>query len=128
MAAQHHVVWFEIYVDDMARAQAFYQEVFQCKLSEMPAPGDEPIQMMAFPGDMEAKAAASGALVKMEGFSAGGSGTIVYFYSEDCREEGARIPAAGGKVLRPKTSLGEHGFMVLAQDSEGNTFGVHSMG
>lgn len=127
MSPQNPVVWFEIYVNDMARAVGFYESVFQFKLTEMPAPGDDPMEMMSFPGDMETKAAASGALVRMEGFSGGGQGTIVYFNSSDCSVEQGRIAAAGGKVLQPKTSLGEHGFMVLGEDTEGNAFGIHSM-
>ncbi|PPK88451.1 hypothetical protein CLV84_1418 [Neolewinella xylanilytica] len=127
MSVQNPVVWFEIYVDDMARAKAFYEQVFQYELSEMHAPGDEPIQMMSFPSDMDSVGAASGALVKMAGFPAGGSSTILYFYSADCSVEGARVEGAGGKLLRPKTSIGEYGYMVLAEDTEGNTFGIHSM-
>ena len=127
MSPQNPVVWFEIYVDDMSRARSFYEQVFQFQLSEMPAPADEPIEMVSFPSDMKTEGAASGALVKMEGFGGGGAGTIVYFFSEDCSVEGDRVAAAGGKVLRPKTSLGDYGFMVLAEDTEGNAFGIHSM-
>ena len=32
------VVWFEIYVQDMSRAQAFYEAVFQCRLAPLGAP------------------------------------------------------------------------------------------
>ena len=62
----------------------------------------------------------------MEGIKAGGNSTIVYFGSEDCSIEESRIENAGGKIHRPKESLGEYGYMVLATDTEGNTFGVHS--
>ena len=120
------VVWFEIYVDDMARAKKFYERLLQIELSELPTPIEDPMQMMSFPGDMEA-GGASGALVKMEGFDAGGGGTLVYFHSEDCGIEQQRIAAAGGELMRPKTSLGEFGFMVLGKDTEGNMFGFHSM-
>ena len=127
MSPQNPVVWFEIYVDDMARAGRFYEQVLNLTLTEMPSPTEEPMAMRSFPGDMETKGAASGALVKMDGFPAGGSGTIVYFHSTDCSVEQARIAGAGGKVLRPKTSLGEYGYMVLAEDTEGNVIGFHSM-
>ena len=127
MSAENPVVWFEIYVDDMARASRFYEQVLEVTLADMPSPTDEPMIMKSFPGDMETKGAASGSLVKMDGFPAGGSGTIVYFHSADCSVEQGRIAGAGGKVLQPKTSLGEHGFMVLAEDTEGNSFGIYSM-
>ncbi len=127
MVDKNPVVWFEIYVDDLARATKFYEEVFQFRLSELPAPEEEAIRMAAFPSDMESKNMASGALVKMEGVCAGNNSTLVYFHSEDCSVEAGRAPAAGGRVERPKTSLGEYGFMSLVADTEGNMIGIHSM-
>ncbi|MGB5554016.1 MAG: VOC family protein [Flavobacteriaceae bacterium] len=127
MKTTNPVVWFEIYVEDLKRAVKFYETVFQIQLSELPNPTTEKIQMMAFPADMESKNAASGTLVKMEGFKAGNNSTIVYFASKDCSVEAARIAAAGGSVFKSKTSLGDYGFMVLANDTEGNMFGIHSM-
>lgn len=121
------VVWFEIYVDNMTRAQQFYETVFQLKLTELPNPTSDPTQMLAFPADMENKNTISGTLVKTEGFKAGGNSTMVYFFSEDCSIEQARIEAAGGQVVQPKMSLGEFGFMVHAHDTEGNLIGIHSM-
>ena len=128
MKANRPVVWFEIYVDDIKRAQKFYETVFDTKLNEMPMPDtiEEEMMMMAFPDNMEGEGAA-GVLVKMKGIEAGGNSTVVYFRSDDCAIEENRIEAAGGKVAQGKQSLGEYGFMVLASDTEGNMFGIHSM-
>lgn len=128
MSVKRPVVWFEIYIDDMKRAQKFYETVFDTKLSEMPMPDtlDIDMQIMAFPDDMQGEGAA-GVLVKMKGIEAGGNSTIVYFRSDDCAIEEKRIEAAGGAVAQGKQSLGQYGFMVLASDSEGNMFGIHSM-
>jgi predicted enzyme related to lactoylglutathione lyase len=30
-------------------------------------------------------------------------------------------------VIKPKMSIGEHGFIALVMDTEGNTIGLHSM-
>lgn len=121
-------VWFEIYVDDMDRAKKFYEEVFQVELTAMMAPGNEKLQMLSFPmsEDMDAPGA-SGALVKMEGFSAGHNSVIVYLGSEDCAVETGRVEAAGGKVQKEKFSIDEYGFISLITDSEGNTIGIHSL-
>lgn len=127
MKNENPVVWFEIYVDNLNRAKSFYEKVFQFELTELPNTSEEDIQMLAFPSNMESKNRASGTLVKMEGFKAGGNSTIVYFLSEDCSIEEARVEAAGGKVFKSKMSLGEYGFMMLAIDTEGNMIGVHSM-
>ncbi len=121
------VVWFEIYVDDLARATKFYETVFQFKLNDLPSPEGEDITMAAFPGNMETKNMASGALVKMEGMTPGQNSVVVYFYSKDCSIEAGRVADAGGQVCRPKTSLGQYGFMSLVTDTEGNTIGIHSM-
>lgn len=121
------VVWFEIYVEDLKRAVKFYEKVFKIQLSELPNPTADEIQMMAFPANMDSKNAASGTLVKMEGFKSGNNSTIVYFASNDCRVEEARIKDAGGSVFKSKTALGDYGFMVLANDTEGNMIGIHSM-
>ena len=127
MKLKNPVVWFEIYVDDLKRAKKFYEQVLDLKLSELPTPDDikDEMKMLAFPMEME-QDGASGALVKMKGFEAQGNSTIVYFRSEDCAIEEGKIKSAGGKVFKSKQSLGEYGFMILASDTEGNMFGVHS--
>jgi len=127
MKNHNPVVWFEIYVDDIKRAKKFYETVFKIQLTELPNPTSDSMQMLAFPGNMESKNMASGALVKMEGMKAGGSSTIVYFASKDCSIEEGRVKLAGGQICKPKMSIGEYGFIVLANDTEGNMIGIHSM-
>ncbi len=128
MKESNPVGWFEIYVNDISRAKKFYEKVLDIQLSDLPKPSTltYELKMMAFPMDMNG-AGASGALVEMKGFKAGANSTIVYFNSEDCSIEEKRIVEAGGRVSKSKQSIGEFGFMVLALDSEGNLFGVHSM-
>lgn len=115
--------WFEIYVQNLDRAKAFYESVFQIKLQLLNNPG---LELWAFPMEM-GKWGAGGALVKMEGVSSGGNSTIIYFSCEDCAVEQARIIANGGNILREKWSIGEYGFIALGVDSEGNTIGLHSL-
>ena len=117
------VSWFEIYVQDMARAKAFYQTVLAVELSSMGMPD---LVMYGFPSNFDIYGAA-GALVHMPGFPSGGNSTLVYFNVDDCAIEAARVAGAGGKIERDKMSIGEHGFIVLALDTEGNMFGMHSM-
>ena len=124
--AKNPIGWFEIYVNDMARAQKFYESVLGVQLEKLGDPSDSSIQMMAFPSDMESYGA-TGTLVKMEGFPSGGNSTLVYFACDDCSTEESRVAASGGKVQRPKMSIGDYGFISLAIDTEGNIFGLHSM-
>jgi hypothetical protein len=117
------VGWFEINVDDMDRAKKFYSNVFQQELQEIPM-GDGS-QMMGFPW-VEGGGGASGALVKNADSKPGAGGITVYFSCVDCAEEQSRVEENGGKVIVPKTNIGEHGFFSLIEDSEGNTIGLHS--
>ena len=126
MKTANSMVWFEVYVDDMQRASKFYETVLDVKLEVLPNPGDDPLEMKSFPGDME-NYGANGALVKMEGMKAGGNSTLVYFGSEDCTTEENRVEKAGGKIFKPKASIGEFGFISLFYDTEGNMAGLHSM-
>ena len=123
------VVWFEIYVQDMPRARAFYEQVLDKRLESLLAPeGDASgLEMMAFPMEMD-NGGAGGALVKMEGVPSGGMGTVVYFGCVDCAVEAGRVVAAGGSLFKEKFSIGQYGFCALAHDTEGNMFGLHSMG
>ncbi|GLH68460.1 VOC family protein [Geothrix edaphica] len=123
--AANPVAWFEIYVQDMDRALRFYESVLGVQLTRLEAPLSE-LQMWLFPSHMEGPGA-GGALVKLDGCPSGGSGTLVYFHSEDCAIEEGRVVAAGGQIHRSKLAIGEFGFIALAHDTEGNMFGLHSL-
>ena len=112
------VVWFEIYVQGMERAKAFYEAVLAVKLEKMPAPTGDAAKTTY---------GACGMLVKMEGFPPGSGATIVYFGCEDCAIEVARATENGGSIFKDKMSIGQHGFIALVHDTEGNMIGLHSM-
>lgn len=124
---QNPVCWFEIYVNDMDRAKNFYSKVLHVEIEDAPKMDEMPDMQMAFFPWVENAPNANGALVKMDGMSAGTGGTLIYFQCDDCAVEESRVEAAGGKVHQPKMSLGEHGFCSTCSDTEGNMFGLHSM-
>lgn len=117
------VGWFEIYVQDMERAKAFYANTLQVEFEHLESPG---IEMWAFPMSMEAPGAA-GALVRMEGKDSGRGGTLIYFSCADCGVEESRVEQHGGHVHQAKMSIGQYGFISLVTDTEGNMIGLHSM-
>lgn len=125
MAKSNAIGWFDIYVSDMQRAVTFYESVLQKKLESIGDPTGE-TQMMGFQTDMGIYGA-GGALVKSSHAQPGIGGTLVYFSVEDCSIEAARVPSAGGQVIRPKFSIGEFGWVSICQDTEGNLFGLSSM-
>jgi predicted enzyme related to lactoylglutathione lyase len=123
---QNAVGWFDIYVSDMERAVNFYQSVFQKELENIGDPTDSNVIMKSFPTDM-ATYGAGGALVKREGCPPVTGGTIVYFGVNDCSIEESRVNECGGKVINPKMSIGEFGWVSVCMDTEGNLFGLSSM-
>lgn len=120
--------WFEIYVQNMPRAKAFYEAVFQGTLEALTNPSHDnfaDMEMWAFPSAMDSYGA-PGALVRMTGCPSGGS-TLVYFSCEDCAVEAARAATHGGKIFKEKMSIGQYGFIALVEDTEGNMIGLHSL-
>jgi predicted enzyme related to lactoylglutathione lyase len=117
------VGWFEIYVDELDRAQKFYEAVFKAKL--IPLPSDGSFDALMFPGEMPGSGA-MGALMKhpMRGPSL--EGTLVYFSCNDCLTESNLVSENGGQIFRPKWCIGENGFIAIVGDTEGNAFGLHS--
>lgn len=126
MKAKNPFTWLEIYVDDLARAQKFYEEVLQIEMIAMETPGDfGNLQMLSFPWN-EFGSNISGALCKTSDMKPGSGGTLAYFASDDCAIEATRVEAAGGTLIQEKFAIGPHGFVALAMDTEGNTIGFHS--
>jgi hypothetical protein len=117
------VGWFEIYVQDMDRAKAFYESVFGVQLAKIDSPE---LEMWAFPMQSEGYGA-PGALVRTPGFSSGANSVLIYFSCEDCAVEAAKAASAGGKVEKEKFSIGQYGYIALIIDTEGNMVGLHSM-
>lgn len=124
MSEKHNPVgWFEIYVQDMNRAKAFYEKTFAVKLEQLPTSG---MEMWAWPMDHEAPGC-TGALVKMEGKDSGVGGVIIYFPVDDCAAAAVQAEKSGGRIQKAKSSIGPYGFISLVLDTEGNMIGLHSM-
>ena len=117
------VNWFEIATIDLERAKDFYGKVFRTTFDFVDMPGSP---MYMFAGNPEAPNS-MGALVKSEDNRPSKDGTIVYFTCEDLAVEEARVVENGGHIVRPKSSIGENGFIGLFIDTEGNMVGLHSM-
>ncbi len=115
--------WFEIPAKDFARAKKFYETVLGGTVNEMPHPQ---LKYGMLPGNTED--GVGGGLVQGEGYQPSANGTMVYLNGkEDLNIALSRVEKAGGKVLLPKTSIGQNGFMAHFLDTEGNKVALHSM-
>lgn len=126
----HTINWFEIPVSDLERAVTFYETVLNIRMEIMSdtAMGG---YSMAFFAEVDNSTIVSGALMQFEGSEPSDKGTVVYLNaSPDLNDALGRIEDAGGKVIMPKSGIGEnneHGFMALFIDTEGNKVALHSM-
>ncbi|HLT54135.1 MAG TPA: VOC family protein [Flavobacteriaceae bacterium] len=121
---EHNMVgWFEIPVDNMDRAKAFYETVFKVDIQLV----DFGSMLMGWFPDRGNVPGAQGTLIKQESYIPSQEGTLVYFISNNVQEELDRVEAAGGKIYQPKTQISpEHGYMAVFIDTEGNRVALHS--
>jgi predicted enzyme related to lactoylglutathione lyase len=118
------VNWFEIPVKNFDKAQKFYESILDAKLEVVEAMG---MKMAFFPADLE-KGAVGGGIIEGKGYEPSTNGTLVYLNGgDDLSVSLSKVEMAGGKILMPKTSIGENGFMAHFTDTEGNKIALHSM-
>ena len=116
--------WFEIPAKNFDRARTFYSKVLGGEIHTMDSPNG--LKMGFLPGS--APDAVGGAIVNGEGYEPTTKGSLVYLNGgDDLSGPLSRVEKAGGKVLLPKTSIGENGFIAHFQDTEGNRVALHSM-
>ncbi len=117
--------WFEISVTDINRASKFYETIFEVKLEHVDMMG----MLMAMFPNQDGNGKVSGALVKSDDHKPSTEGAVLYLNGDpDLDIVLAKVEAAGGKVVLPKTSIGPNGFMAFFIDTEGNKVGLHSNG
>ncbi len=116
------VNWFEIPVKDLGRATSFYERVLDCKISIQDFGG---LKMGWFPSTPEGPGS-TGSLVQHESYVPSYEGSLVYFSVDDINAALEKVEEKGGKILNPKNSIGEFGFVAHFEDSEGNRVALHS--
>ncbi len=121
-AAFNPVVWFEIPVHDMKRSREFYEYVLDTRLELHDLGG---LEMAWFPM-VQGAPGTTGCLAKGESYVPSHEGTMIYLSVGDIEASLKRIVEKGGKVLNPKMSIGEHGFVAHFEDCEGNRAALHS--
>ena len=114
--------WFEIPVTNMDRAVKFYNTILEANMiADAAMPG---YSMAMFPSE----GGTGGALLQGEGYVPTTEGALVYLQcGDDLSVALGKVDGAGGKVLQPKTDIGENGFMAYFQDTEGNKVALHSV-
>jgi predicted enzyme related to lactoylglutathione lyase len=101
----------------------FYNAIIDGEMQNAPMPG---MKYGVFPYD-EKDGRVGGGIVEMEGYVPSDNGVVIYINGgDDLSHQLARVEPAGGKIIMPKTNIGENGFMALFLDTEGNRIAFHS--
>jgi uncharacterized protein len=114
--------WFEIPANDFARAVRFYETVLAATLHQEVIDG---VPNAYLPYE---RPHVGGSLVHAPYVQPANNGAIVYLNAHDTATMDVmlgRVGEAGGKVIMPKTSIGQFGWMAIFNDSEGNKVGLH---
>src|SRR5271170_6869898 len=115
--------WFEISVNDMARAKKFYEEIFSIKMEDSEMMN---MKMAFFPFEMNGKV--SGGLVQGPYHKPSIDGAKIYLNGNpDLDVALGKIEKAGGQIIMPNTKISDEiGYMAFFTDTEGNAVALHS--
>ena len=125
MIFKNAISWFEIPTTDLDRATKFYETIFDITLTPLDT---QEIKMRMFP--LEDMMGVGGAIVDSGGFHRPSStdGPLLYLNANpDVQNVLDKVEAAGGKIIIPKRSIGQYGFMAAFIDTEGNRIALHSI-
>jgi uncharacterized protein len=117
--------WFEIPSTDFDRAVNFYSSLLGVEIAKNEFMGEP----QAFFPSSQSQTAVGGAIVKSDRLIPSETGTLIYLNLETIENLDralATVESAGGKLIMPKTDIGDPGFIGIIIDSEGNKIGLHS--
>ena len=121
------VVHFEIQVEDIERAKAFYTSAFDWSFEDYSQYTGSPYWGVTT-GPEEEPGINGGLLERPAAAPGSGQGTNAFVCTmgvEDYDETERRILDAGGQVALPKMALPGMAWQGYYLDTEGNTFGIH---
>ena len=120
------VIFFEIPADNLARARKFYGTVFDWKMNEIPSMhytqvGTVEADKLGVRGKPKEPGAINGGMVERNDSV---KSPVIYISVENIDEAAATIEKNGGKVIQPKSPVGNFGFAAYFRDTEGNVVGL----
>ncbi|MGZ8603961.1 MAG: VOC family protein [Actinomycetota bacterium] len=119
------VVHFEIPVDDVERASAFYASIFGWELQDMREMGMDYTIVRTVPVDERQMPTETGAINGgLMPRTADTPSPVVTIGVASVDEALQQVEAGGGTVVRPKTEIPGMGSFAYFKDTEGNTIGV----
>jgi hypothetical protein len=120
------VIFFEIPADNLARARAFYSTVFDWKMNEIPQMhytqvGTVEADSLGVRGKPKEPGAINGGMLQRHDSV---KYPVIYISVKNIDEAAATIEKNGGKIIQPRTPVGNFGFAAYFKDTEGNVVGL----
>ena len=125
---QHNPIgWVEIPVTDLDRAEQFYSNYLGWTFERQPEVDNQTMSWFT-PMKMDSYGSTA-TLIKGPSYTPSTDGTLVYFTAPEETVTGsvAKAKEQNIEVLLDVYAIGEHGFIAILKDSEGNRFAIHSM-
>lgn len=110
------ICFFEFPASDLEQAESFYGKIFDWKFSKGP---DEGVLLVNTSDQADAL---SGGFTSRQNEN---QTPLVYVTVESVDKTTDQIAELGGEVRLPKTALPKMGWIVVAADPEGNSFGLY---
>jgi len=123
---ENALTWFEIPVNDMARAKGFYEQILDIIMEEITVGNG--LKMALFP---VSGGKVGGALCEHKGFyKPSHDGALIYLNADpDLQIVLDRVEDSGGRSIIAKTQISpEYGYMAVFEDTEGNRVALRSRG
>lgn len=122
------VSWFEVPADDVPRVSEFYSKVFGWATPPMGKNATFALTVKADEnGNPTEVGGINGGFHMRQGAS--DAGPVINIHVDNIDAKLKAVEAAGGRVLQPRTEVGEYGLsMALFSDTEGNVMGIYNYG
>jgi len=119
MSSQHHIGWFELYVNDFEKSKDFYNLLFGWEFN-LSQSSDEPYWNI-FTGE----GSIGGGLMKKAVPEHSGQSVVLYVETGDIEASLNKAVTLGGSIVMPKTLINENaGYFALFNDIDGNVIGL----
>jgi len=120
------VIFFEIPADSPSRAREFYKSTFDWKMNEIPTMhytqvGTVEADRMGVRGVPKEPGAINGGMVERRDPV---NTPIIYVRVDDIDQAAVNVEKNGGKIIKPKSPVGNFGFAAYFKDTEGNILGL----
>jgi uncharacterized protein len=119
MSTQHHIGWFELYVNDFEKSKDFYSILFGWEFNLSQSTSSPYWNIFTGEGSL------GGGLMKKAAPEHSGQSVVLYVETDNIEASLDKAVSLGGKVIMKRTLINENaGSFGLFSDIDGNVIGL----